>query len=140
MKWYGLTPIAHTPYVITTSLAAYNTLAVIFALIGGLILAFALYMSKPQKVVPHTDNYLAGEPPELYDYISMHAATKYYEPFDEVFWPIFKRGAEKCWLAILKGVKVIGEGARAIYTGVVNDYSIYILVLFILIVGWWLIW
>ena len=140
LKWFGLMPVAHTPYVITTSLAAYNTLAVIFALIGGLILAFALYLSKPQKVVPHIDNYLAGEPPELYDYISMHAASRYYQPFEDVFYPIFKRGAEKCWLAILKGVKVIGEGARAIYTGIVNDYSIYILLLFLLLVGWWLIW
>ncbi len=140
LKWYGLEPVAHTPYVITTSLAAYNTLAVIFALIGGLILAFALYMSKPQKVVPHTDNYLAGEPPELYEHISMHAASRYFQPFDDVFYPIVKRGAERCWLAILRGVKVVGEGARTIYTGVTGDYSIYILVLFLLLVGWWLLW
>ena len=137
---YGMQPLSHTPYTINTSLAEYNTLAVIFGIIATIILAFVLYKWKPQKVVSHQDNYLAGEPPELYGYISMHAASKFYEPFDEVFMPIFRRGAEKAWEVILIIAEILGTGARKIYTGMVEDYSIYILLFFIILVGWWLLW
>ncbi len=140
LQGYGMTPIPHTAYVITTSLATYNTLAVIFGLIGTLLLAFILYKSKPQKKVTHEDNYLAGEPPELYDHISMHASSKYYEPFDEVFYPYFKKGAERMWEIVLAAGEIFGTGARKIYTGIVGDYSIYILVFFLILVGWWLLW
>ena len=140
LQGYGMTPIPHTAYVITTSLATYNTLAVIFGLIGTLLLAFILYKSKPQKKVTHENNYLAGEPPELYDHISMHASSKYYEPFDEVFYPYFKKGAERMWEIVLAAGEIFGTGARKIYTGIVGDYSIYILVFFLILVGWWLLW
>ncbi len=137
---YGMQPIPHTPYVITTNLAAYNTLAVIFALMGALLVSLILYKWKPQEVVPHEDNYLAGEPPELYEYISMHAASNYYEPFEDVFGPVFRRGAERAWEIILAAAEFLGNGARRLYTGLTQDYSIYILLFFLILVGWWLLW
>ncbi len=140
LKEYGMHAIPHTPYTITTSLGVYNTLAVIFGLIGTLLLAFILYKWKSQEVVPHEDNYLAGEPPELYENISMHAAYKYYEPFDEVFLPYFRSGAEKLWEIVLYAGEILGTGARKLYTGMVEDYSIYVLLFFIILVGWWLLW
>ena len=140
LKEYGMQVIPHTPFTITTSLGVYNTLAVIFGIIGTLLLALVLYKWKPQEVVPHEDNYLAGEPPELYENISMHAAYKYYEPFEEVFLPYFRSGAEKLWEVVLYAGEILGTGARKIYTGMVEDYSIYILLFFIILVGWWLLW
>ena len=141
LQGYGMTAIPHTPFMINTSLAKYNTLAVILGLIGTLIFSFILFISKPQEKVEHLDNYLAGEPPELYNYnIAMHASSKYYEPFDEVFYPYFKRGAERMWGIILAAGEVFGSGARKIYTGIVGDYSIYILLFFLIMVGWWLLW
>ena len=137
---YGLSPVPHTLFSISTGLATYNTLAVIFGILGTLLLAFVLYKWKKQEHVSHEDNYLAGEPPELYDHIGMHASSKYYEPFEEIFLPYFRTGAERAWEIILAGVEVIGTGARRIYTGIVNDYSIYVLIFFILLVGWWLLW
>ncbi len=140
LQEYGMQPVAHTPYVITTNLAAYNTIAVILALIGTLFLALILYKWKPQKVVPHEDNYLAGEPPENYEYISMHAASNYYEPFEDVFGGIFRKGAERGWEIVLAGAEFLSNGARRIYTGLTEDYSIYILLFFLVLVGWWLLW
>lgn len=137
---YGLSPVPHTLFSISTGLATYNTLAVIFGILGTLLLAFVLYKWKKQEHVSHEDNYLAGEPPELYDHIGMHASSKYYEPFEEIFLPYFRTGAERAWEIILAGVEVIGTGARRIYTGIINDYSIYVLIFFILLVGWWLLW
>ncbi len=140
LKEYGMQAIPHTPFVITTSLGVYNTLAVIFGIIGTLLLALVLYKWKPQEVVPHEDNYLAGEPPELYENISMHAAYKYYEPFEEVFLPYFRSGAEKLWEVVLYAGEILGTGARKIYTGMVEDYTMYILLFFIILIGWWLLW
>ena len=140
LQGYGLNPIPHTAFVITTSLAAYNTLAVIIGFIATLLFAFILYKSKPQEKVPHEDNYLAGEPPELYEYISMHAASNYYEPFEDVFLPFFRTGAERMWEVILAGGEVLGTGARRIYTGLTEDYTIYIVIFFLILVGWWLLW
>ncbi len=140
LREYGMKPVPHTLFAINTGLATYNTLAVIFGLLGTLLVAFILYKWKKQEYVPHTDNYLAGEPPELYEHISMHAASKYFEPFDEVFAPIFKRGAERLWELVLAAAEVLGAGARKIYTGVVGDYSMYVLIFFIILFGWWLLW
>ncbi|NPA75440.1 MAG: NADH/ubiquinone/plastoquinone (complex I) [Euryarchaeota archaeon] len=140
LRGYGMQPIQHTLFSINTGLATYNTLAVIFGMLGGLLVAFILYKWKKQEVVPHIDNYLAGEPPELYEHIGMHASSKYFEPFDEVFGPIFKKGAERGWEIVLSAAEILGTGARKIYTGIVGDYSIYVLLFFIILVGWWLLW
>ncbi len=135
----GIGSISHTNYVITTGLASYNTLAVIFALLGAMVPAFLIYKGRPHRVVPFEDNFLAGEPPSMHEGVSMHAANHFYKPIEDVLMPYFRYGANSCYNAIYKGLKAISNAVRRIYTGFSDDYVIYIVIFFLLVTGW-LIW
>jgi len=135
----GISVIPHTPFIIKTSLANYNAIAVLITLIGAMIPAFIIYKGRKHRIVPFEDNFLAGESYEFYGKISMHAAHNFYKPLKKVMMPYFEPGAIHYFTRIYNGIEQISNAVRRIYTGFIQDYVIYVVV-FILIVGGWLIW
>ncbi len=134
----GIESIAHAKYEIFTSLAKYNSIAVVIALMVAMIPTFIIYKAKKHKIVDFKDNFLAGEPYELHGYVSMHAAHNFYKPIEDIFKPIMK-GAEAFFIKVYKAMEEISKAIRHIYTGLSQDYAIYILLFLLVIVGW-LIW
>ena len=137
--YYGLEGVSHTDFAITTSLSSYNTLAVIFALMGGLMVAFIIYVSRPHRVVSHYDNYLSGEIPEVHEGLSLHAATRYYKPVEDLFQPYFAHGAERFYHHIEVGLEGVGDGLRRLFKTTVSN-MIYLVLAGLLLIGWWLTW
>ncbi len=136
----NIATLNHNAFVIETSLASYNTIAVIVALMIALIPAILIYKTRKHRVVDFMDNYLAGELPELYDNkISMHAASRFYKPIEEIIGPYFEPGTMSYYMAIYRGLKAISDAVRKIYTGKAGDYAIYV-TLFLLIIMGWFIW
>ena len=134
----GIGTLNHDAFVIKTSLASYNTIAVIVALLIAFIPAFIIYKARKHRVVDFMDNYLAGEPPELHGKISMHAANNFYKPIEEVIKPYFEPGAMYYYNLIYRGIKALSDYARRIYTGKAGDYAIYIAIFFFIIMGWFI--
>lgn len=138
-SYYGLQGVSHTDFSITTALASYNTLAVIFTLMGTLIVAFAIYKSRKHVVVDHYDNYLAGEILELHEGVSLHAASRFYKPVEDIFRPIFSRGAYAFYSLLRKGFEALGKYMEEIYKVSISYLVMYMLIA-MLIIGWWLTW
>jgi len=135
----GIAEISHSPYIIHTGLASYNTIAVIVGMIFAMIPAFLIYKLRKQRLVDFDDNYMGGEIPSLYNHISMHAAHNFYKPLKDVVMPYLEGGATSLYAGLYKVVEAIAEGIRRIYDGMVQDYAIYIIVSLLLIAGW-LLW
>ena len=134
----GIESIAHTKFAIETSLAKYNSMAVLITLIAAMIPAFIIYKARKHRITSFEDNYLAGEPYEFHN-PSMHAAHNFYKPLKGVVLPYFEPGAIYYFEKIYKGIGILSNGIRRIYTGFVQDYAIYV-VIFLLAVMGWLIW
>ena len=139
LKAAGIDVVKHTPFVIQTSLAKYNTIAVLITLIIAMIPAFIIYKARKHRVTSFEDNYLAGEPYELHGKVSMHAAHNFYKPLEDVSRPYFEPGAIYYFERIYDGLKHLSNGIRRIYTGFVQDYAIYVIIFLLFVVGW-LIW
>ncbi|MCD6147567.1 MAG: NADH/ubiquinone/plastoquinone (complex I) [Thermoplasmata archaeon] len=135
----GIGTISHTNYVIRTGTASYNTLAVVIGMMVVMIPAFLIYVLRKQKKVDFKDNFLAGEPYEFYGYISMHAANNFYKPIEDVIMPYLRKGAISFYTALYNAMGRVSDASRKIYTGLSQDYTIYIIIFFFIIVGW-LIW
>ncbi len=134
----GIESIAHTKFAIETSLAKYNSIAVLITLMVAMIPALVIYKTRKHRVTSFEDNYLAGEPYELHK-PAMHAANNYYKPLKKVLLPYLEPGATYYFEKIYNGIKCVSNAVRRIYTGYVQDYAIYV-VLFLLFVMGWLIW
>jgi len=135
----GIASIPHTVFTIKTSLASYNAIAVLITLIAALIPAFLIYKSKPHRIVDFKDNYLAGEIPSKYENISMHAAHNFYKPVEDVMKPYFEPGTIEYYKGIYKGLAILSNTLRKVYTGFTQDYAIYVAIFLLTVMGW-LIW
>ncbi len=132
----GLKDITHTNYLISTDMASYNTLAVVVGLIAAMIPAFLIYILRKQRKIDFTDNFLAGEPYEIHGYISMHAADKFYKPIEDILKPYFYRGVTSFYFLLYKLVGRLSDSLRRIYSGLIQDYIIYVIIFFFIILGW----
>jgi len=135
----GIGTISHTNYVIHSGMASYNTLAVVIGMMVAMIPAFLIYVLRKQKKVDFKDNFLAGEPYEFHGYISMHAANNFYKPIEDVIMPYLRRGTISFYTGIYNAMGKVSKAVRRIYTGLSQDYAIYIIIFLFIIMGW-LIW
>jgi len=138
LKAANIDIISHTPFIIETSLAKYNTISVLITLIAAMIPVFIIYKARKHRITSFEDNYLAGEPYEFHN-PSMHAAHNFYKPLKDVVLPYFEHGAIYYFEKIYKGIGMLSNAIRRIYTGFVQDYVIYAIIFFLAILGW-LIW
>ncbi|KAA0004239.1 MAG: NADH/ubiquinone/plastoquinone (complex I) [Thermoplasmata archaeon] len=135
----GIGTVSHTNYVISTGMASYNTIAVVVGMMIAMIPAFLIYVLRKHRNIDFKDNFLAGEPYEIYGHISMHAANNFYKPIEDVLMPYLRKGATSFYMALYNAMGRVSKTVRRIYTGLSQDYAIYVAVFLLIIMGW-LIW
>ncbi len=140
-KFLGITPIKYTLYGFPqgTAMSSLKVINISSVLIIAFIVVLALYLMLPkERFVSQYDTYAAGQvvtPETKYNY-----SYGFYMFFGRVINPIFKWSADKMYEAWARATKVFGDYMRRVYTGNLETYSSYIVVLitivaFVLLIG-----
>ncbi len=140
-KMFGIAPVKYTLYGFPKG-SAMSTLKVVnisSILMIAFIVVLALFFMLPKtKKISQYDTYAAGQiitPETKYDY-----SYGFYMSFGRVLNPIFKWSADKMYIAWARSIKVFGDYMRRVYTGNLETYSSYIVVLitivaFVILIG-----
>ncbi len=129
-KLFGIAPIGYNLYGFPqgSAIGALKVVNISSVLIITFIVVLALFFMLPKsKKVSQYSTYAAGQvvTPEMkYDY-----SYGFYMFFGRVVNPFFKWSADKMYEAWARSVKVFGDYMRRVYTGNLETYGSYIVVL-----------
>ena len=129
-KLFGIAPIRYNLYGFPqgSAIGALKVVNISSVLIITFIVVLALFFMLPKsKKVSQYSTYAAGQvvTPEMkYDY-----SYGFYMFFGRVVNPFFKWSADKMYEAWARSVKVFGDYMRRVYTGNLETYGSYIVVL-----------
>ena len=129
-KLFGIAPIRYNLYGFPqgSAMGALKVVNISSVLIIAFIVVLALFIMLPKsKKVSQYSTYAAGQvvTPEMkYDY-----SYGFYMFFGRVVNPFFKWSADKMYEAWARSVKVFGDYMRRVYTGNLETYGSYIVVL-----------
>ncbi len=140
-KAFGINPVKYNLYGFPqgSTMGALRVVNISSILIIAFIVVLALFFMLPKtKKISQYDTYAAGQivtPDTKYNY-----SYGFYMFFGRVISPIFKWSADKMYEAWARATKVFGDYMRRAYTGNLETYSSYIVVLitiiaFVIVIG-----
>ena len=133
-KFFGITPIKYNLYGFPggNGMGSLKMINISSVFIAGLIVAYIIFAlgAKTHRISQY-DNYAAGQvvtKDTKYNY-----SYGFYMFFGRVVNPVFKWSADKIYLAWARSANVFGDYMRRIYTGNLETYSSYIVVIISLV-------
>ncbi len=139
--FFGITPVKYDLYGFPqgSAMGALKVINISSVLVIAFIVALVFfYMLPKSKKISQYDTYAAGQivtPETKYNY-----SYGFYMSFGRVIDPIFKWSADKMYNAWARALKVFGDYMRRVYTGNLETYGSYIVVLltivaFVILIG-----
>ncbi len=128
-KFFGITPIKYNLYGFPggSGMGSLKVVNISSVFIAGFIVVYVIFaLGAKARRISQYDNYAAGQivtPETKYDY-----SFGFYMSFGRVVNPIFKWSADRIYLAWACSAKVFGDYVRRIYTGNLETYGSYIVV------------
>jgi len=139
--FFGITPVKYNLYGFPqgSAMGALKVINISSVLVTALIVVLVLFYTLPKsKKLSQYDTYAAGQivtPETKYNY-----SYGFYMSFGRVVNPVFKWSADKIYNAWARALKVFGDYMRRVYTGNLETYGSYIVVLltivaFVILIG-----
>jgi NADH-quinone oxidoreductase subunit M len=132
----GMAPVQFTlsGFPAGTGLSTLNVVKISATLAGAFAFAYLLFLLLPKaRRISQYDTYAAGQVvtrDTKYNY-----SFGFYSFFRDVMNPIFKWSADKIYLAVTRFLHVLGDHIRRVYTGDLETYVSYIVVIMAVIAG-----
>jgi NADH-quinone oxidoreductase subunit M len=135
-EFIGMVPVQFTltGFPAGTGLSTLNVVKISETLVGAFVFAYLFFISLPKaRRISQYDTYAAGQvvtKDTKYNY-----SFGFYSFFRDVMNPIFKWSADRIYLAVTRFMHVLGDHARRVYTGDLETYVSYIVVIMAIIAG-----
>ncbi len=129
-EFIGMTPIRFTltGFPQGSALSTLNIVKISGTLVGAFAFAFLLFVSLPKtRRVSQYDNYAAGQ--VVTKYTKYNYSFGFYSFFRDIMNPIFKLSADEIYTEFTKFMRVLGDHIRRVYTGGLETYVSYIVVI-----------
>ncbi|MGC8721873.1 MAG: proton-conducting transporter membrane subunit [Caldisericaceae bacterium] len=133
-QFIGMNPVQFTltGFPQGTGLSTINIVKISGTLVGAFVFAFVLFMLLPKaRKISQYDNYAAGQvvtKDTKYNY-----SFGFYSFFRDVMNPIFKWSADSIYNSFTRFAKVLGDHLRRVYTGDLETYVSYLVVIMTII-------
>lgn len=132
----GMAPIRFTltGFPAGTGLSTLNVVNISGTLVGAFAFAYVLFLLLPKaRRISQYDTYAAGQ--VITKETKYNYSFGFYSFFRDVMNPIFKWSADKIYLSMTRFLGVLGDHVRRVYTGDLETYVSYIVVIMATIAG-----